>query len=163
MPSTSENSQEIPDPQVRDAGDQYDNARRILEAQAPGSGILLPLLNNSIMAVELYLKSLSASRVVRPMPHSKWSKIYAKPKQRGHNLRELLDAIPDELRERLERGFRERHSGELVATLCSYEGLLSESRYAYEESCGLGRYPLGPLMTVSAFLRDFVANVNPLE
>lgn len=47
--------QEIPDPQVLDAADQYEEACRILAGQA--SGILFPLMNVASMAVELYLIS----------------------------------------------------------------------------------------------------------
>jgi len=39
--------QEIPDAQVRDAADQFEAARKVLDAQPPGSGILLPLMNTA--------------------------------------------------------------------------------------------------------------------
>ena len=51
--------QEIPNAQVRDAAEQYEAARKLL-TQPPGSGILLPLMNVAAVAIELYLKSLSA-------------------------------------------------------------------------------------------------------
>ncbi len=34
--------QEIPDAQVLDAADQYEEARKLLAKQPPGSGVLLP-------------------------------------------------------------------------------------------------------------------------
>src|SRR5258708_4302352 len=43
MPSEWKERQEIPDPQVKDAADRYEDSRRILEAQGPGSGVRLPL------------------------------------------------------------------------------------------------------------------------
>jgi hypothetical protein len=55
--------QEIPDPQVRDAADQFEPARELLWAQGPGSGLLCPLMNNASIAIELYLKCLSAEKV----------------------------------------------------------------------------------------------------
>jgi hypothetical protein len=155
--------QEIPDPMVKDAADQYDEARRILEGQGPDSGVLYPLFNSSIVAVELYLKSLSAKKVYQEIPDSKWSKVHAEPQQAGHKLKQLLDAIPDEFRERLEREFRERCSAELGVILSGYEGLFNQSRYPYEEVHDLARYPLGPLMMLSAFLRDFVAEMVPVQ
>jgi len=163
MASEWKERQEIPDPQVKDAADQYENSRRILEAQGAGSGVLLPLLNNSMVAVELYLKSLSAKKIYRPVENSDWSEVHAEPKKAGHELSKLLAAIPDEFREPLEREFRERHGVELPVTLSDYEGLFNKSRYAYEEHCDIGKYPLSPLMTVSAFLRDFVAQMQPVE
>lgn len=155
--------QEIPDPQVKEAADQYDEARRILESQGPGSGVLYPLFNNSIMAVELYLKSLSAKKVYQQMPGSKWSKVHAEPSQSGHRLKELLDAIPGEFRERLERDFRERCFAELGVILCNYEGLFTQSRYPYEGVHDLAQYPLDPLMMLSEFLREFVAQMVPVQ
>jgi hypothetical protein len=37
------------------------------------------------------------------------------------------------------------------------------SRYPYEENSDLRRYPLGPLMTVSEFLSDFAAKMDPVR
>lgn len=152
--------QEIPDPQIKDAADQYEQARRILEAHR--QGILLPLLNSSSMAVELYLKSLCAAKMHRPEQDSNWSKVYPAP-PRKHFLEELFDAIPSDYRERLENDFRERNSLELRETLRCYEGLFQESRYPFEEKYDIQRYPLGPLMMVSEFLCDFVARIEPVE
>ena len=36
--------QEIPNPQILDAADQYEEARKLLAEQPPGSGVLLPLM-----------------------------------------------------------------------------------------------------------------------
>jgi hypothetical protein len=115
------------------------------------------------VAVELYLKSLSAKRVHQQVPGSKWTKIHAEPEQSGHRLKDLLDAIPDEFRSRLELEFRERCSAELGAILSRYEGLFKQSRYPYEETHDLAQYPLGPLMMLSAFLREFVAQMVPVQ
>jgi hypothetical protein len=49
----------------------------------------------------------------------------------------------------------------LGAILCSYEGLFSQSRYPYEEHHDLAQYQLGPLMMLSTFLREFVAQLVP--
>ena len=55
--------QDIPDPQILDAADQYEAARKLLAEQLPGSGVLLPLMNTATVAVELYLKCLSAELI----------------------------------------------------------------------------------------------------
>ncbi len=145
---------------MKDAADQYDEARRVLEALGPFSGVVLPLLNTSIVAVELYLKSLNAEKIYRPLPDSIWAEIRAKP-HKGHELEILFDAIDKEHREPLEREFRERCSAELRVTLCSYEQLFQESRYPYEEEVDISRYPLGPLMRLCEFLCDYVAHIEP--
>jgi hypothetical protein len=54
---------EIPDMQVLDAAEQYDDASRLLDAQGAGAGVLLPLMNAAIISVELFLKSLSSESV----------------------------------------------------------------------------------------------------
>lgn len=97
--------QELPDPLVKDAADQYYAAALVLEPQGPESGVLLPLLNNLGVAVELYLKALSSQKIYDPVPNSEWSKIHAKPHQGGHELEKILKAIPDEVRDRLTSEF----------------------------------------------------------
>jgi hypothetical protein len=159
-PAVRTSGREIPDPQVKDAADQYDEARRVLEALGPFSGVVLPLLNNSIVAVELYLKSLNAERIYLPSPYPNWLEVRAKP-QRGHELEVLLDAIPKEYREPLEREFRERFSAELRGTLCSYEQLFQESRYPYKEDVNISSYPLAPLMKLCEFLCEYIQHIEP--
>jgi hypothetical protein len=46
---------QIPDPQVKDAADQFWTAADLLRAQPPGSGVLLPEIINFVLALELYL------------------------------------------------------------------------------------------------------------
>ena len=59
FPQEWESRREIPNPQIRDVADQYEQARQILSMQPPGTGILLPLMNTASMAIELYLKCLA--------------------------------------------------------------------------------------------------------
>lgn len=154
-----------PDPLVRAAAAQYDAARQLLAAGGgPGSGVLFPLLNASIVAVELYLKSLAASQV-----NKVWSfvpvfwTVHAKPEKRGHGLIALLEAIPNGIRITLEQEFeRGSHSGgPLHAVLENYEGLFEISRYPYEVESNVQKYPVAPLMRLVDFLRDFVASRAP--
>jgi hypothetical protein len=160
--TTGEKRREIPDPQIKDAAYQYDQARRVLLAQGAGSGVLLPLLNCSTMAIELCLKSLSAEKVLVPVGRSGWSKVRANPKW-GHGLKKLLRAIPNEYRKPLEREFHERLSIELKTALGNYEQLFEESRYPFERSVDVSRYPVGMLMMVSEFLCDYISRLTPIE
>ena len=87
--------QEIPDPQILDAADQYGEACKLLDEQPPGSGVLLPLMNTAAIAVELYLKCLSAELIyVEDDQMPEVSRVYAEPARREHNLLALLRAIP---------------------------------------------------------------------
>jgi hypothetical protein len=50
-------------PQIRDAADQFETARQLLDAQPPFAGLLCPLMNTAAVAIELYLKCLLAEKV----------------------------------------------------------------------------------------------------
>jgi hypothetical protein len=57
---------QIPDQQIVDAADQYQDACELLAKKTPLSGVLLPQMNAAAMSIELYLKSLSAERIYTP-------------------------------------------------------------------------------------------------
>jgi hypothetical protein len=72
--------EKIPDPQILDVADQYEQARKLLANQPPDSGVFLPLMNTAAVAVELYLKSFSAELIYvadERMPEI--SRVYAAP------------------------------------------------------------------------------------
>jgi hypothetical protein len=114
--------QEIPDPQVLDAADQYEDARKLLAKQR---GVLLPLMNTAAMAVELYLKCLSAELIYiedEYMPDV--SRVYAAPtiaKGQGHGLVVLLNAMPKDIRGSLIEAFDAefRVAGTPISGRCS--------------------------------------------
>src|SRR5258708_618026 len=93
---------EIPDLQILDAAEQYDEARQLLYQQPPGSGVLLPLLNNAAVVVELFLKSLSSELIYLPVKgFDGLSKVRAEPELKHHKLVELFDGISDDIRRQL--------------------------------------------------------------
>ena len=67
-----------------------------------------------------------------------------------------------EVREALEDTFRGRYQYEFSDALAGYEGLFSMSRYPYEPSSDITKYPFGTLMTLCDFLCDFVTTVQPM-
>ena len=155
----------IPDPQVRDAADQFDDARLLLDAQLPGSGLLLPLLNNAVVALELYLKSLGAVTVHTPVPgFPEVLIVTAKAEVKGHGLIDLLESIPDDVRQSLEQAYTARHTGRVLRDdLKQYEGLFVASRYAFEKDNRPNKYPLPLLRDLCSFLRDFVSKMKPFD
>jgi hypothetical protein len=159
---------QIPDLQVLDAAEQYDDARQLLHKQPPGSGVLLPLLNNAAVAVELFLKSLSSELIYIPVSGFEGlSKVRAEPELKHHKLVELFDGISGDIRSQLESHFATLTSIQTRSTLRDvlriYEGLFAASRYPFEARGDLRQYPLMPLMDLSAFLRTFVASMKPVE
>jgi hypothetical protein len=157
--------QEIPDPQVREAADQFESARQLLQAQAPGSGLLYPLMNSAAIAIELYLKCLSAEKVYTPA-RGDWSIVSARPEY-GHVLTTLLDKVESNLRDELDRAFQSspRALGAISFrdALVQCEGAFQTSRYPFEASSDLSNYPLEILMGCSHFLQQFVAKLPTKE
>jgi len=157
--------QEIPDPQVRDAADQFDDARLLLNAQPPESGVLLPLLNSAIGALELYLLCLSAVRIHTPLSSFPGHSIVtAEAKRKGHGLVSHLKNIPRDVRKLLEQEYKTTPTGgTLEEALRQYEGLFAASRFAFEKRKKLDKYPLPPLMALCSFFRGFVWRMEPFE
>src|SRR2546423_582877 len=97
--------QEIPDPEVRDAADQFEKARKLLAESPPDSGLTLPLINMATVAIELYLKCLSAERVYESIGGGV-STVSAAPAVHSHRLTQLLDKAGPDLGKKLDRAFR---------------------------------------------------------
>lgn len=158
---------QLPDEHIRDAADQYEAARRLLAAQPPGSGVVLPLINCAAMAIELYLKCLSAERVYSPVDgFSGLSTVSASPLKRGHKLVKLFDAIPADVRKAADKAFRDRSetgSPSLRDRLNGIDGAFADSRYPFEKEADVSKYPLKHLMQISASLSEFVAGLPPKE
>ena len=158
--------QEIPDPQVRDAADQFESARKILFAQVPGSGVLCPLMNTAAIAIELYLKCLSAEKVYIDAGEG-WSKVSATPSMRCHVLTMLLDKVGSDVEHELDHAFATEFSAfrdlSFREALKRCEGVFEESRYPFEPTCNVSKYPLDLLMACSQFLQQFVATLQTRE
>jgi excisionase family DNA binding protein len=155
--------QEIPDPQVRDAADQFESARQLLFAH--GSGVLCPLMNSAAVAIELYLKCLSAEKVYTDAGGG-WSMISAAPPEHTHVLTKLLDKVGGDLQDELDHAWRaEPTSGALSFrdALRQCEGAFDTSRYPFEPNSDLLKYPLQLLMGCSHFLQQFVAKLQTTE
>ncbi|MFN0107548.1 MAG: hypothetical protein ACKVZH_01745 [Blastocatellia bacterium] len=160
---------EIPDSQVRDVAEQYDDARRLLQQQPPGSGVLLPLLNTAAVAVELFLKSLSTELIHSPIENDGLSIVRSKPELQDHKLEALLDKIPDDVRDDLENSFGKKSDVSLREMLRRYEGLFQVSRYPFEPPKEknplkhISEYSLMELMALSEFLRSYVAKIEACD
>ncbi len=163
--------QEIPDPQVLDAADQYERARSLLAKYPPGTGVLLPLMNTAAMAVELYLKCLSAELIhVEDEQMPEVSRVFAAPaitSRQGHGLVGLLDAMPDDVQRSLNDAFdaelRPHWNKDLQSVLTELEGAFMATRYPFEHGMDITRYNLEHLMWLSDFLGRFVRSVPPTD
>lgn len=155
--------QTIPDPQVLDAADQYEDARKLLSQQPPGAGVVLPLMNTAAMAVELYLKCLSADLIhIEDEQMPEMSRVYAAPaitSGQGHGLVGLLNAMPPDIRDSLIDAFdaelRRRWKTDLQSVLAGLEGAFMASRYPFEQGSNITRYNLEHLNGLADFLCRF--------
>jgi len=156
--------QEIPDPQVRNAADQFESARKLL--WSPGSGLLLPLMNAAAIAIELYLKCLSAEKVHTDAGGG-WYKVSAIAAEHGHDLTKLLNKVGSDLEHDLDRQFRAEytafHDLSFRDALKRCEGVFEKSRYPFEPNGDLSKYPLDILMACSDFLQQFVSKLQTRE
>ncbi len=163
--------QAIPDPQVLDAADQYEEARKLLAKQLPGSGVLLPLMNIAAMAVELYLKCLSAELIYIEDEHMpEVSRVYVAPtipNGHGHGLLALLNAMPNEIRGSLLNAFdgelKRRWNTDLQSVFAELEGAFMATRYPFEHGADFDRYDLEHLMGLSEFLSRFARSIQPMH
>src|SRR5205814_10266310 len=126
----------------------YEEAAGLLRQKLiPGRGLLLPYLNVSMVAIELYLKSLSSSSVY--IPHEDGvSTVYAKADVHGHELRKIYAAIPEDVRDGLEAAFALTGSGagqSFEESLKSYDNLFAACRYPFEPSLSVGGIALDRL------------------
>lgn len=156
----------IPDPQIRDAADQYEAARQLLEEQPPGLGVLLPLMNTAAVAIELYLKSLASETVHVPCDDGLGGHmVHSEPAIRGHILVQLFDKIQDDVRYDLAQAYEKNKSasGSLRDDLAQLEGAFMRTRYPFEPKADLSVIDLKGLMSLSSFLRKFVVALEPRE
>ena len=153
--------QEIPDPQIRDAANQYEEACKLLDRE--GRGVLLPIMNTAAMAVELYLKCLSAELIyVEDDLMRKVSRVYASPKK-VHGLVALLDAMTQDVRRSLIRAYdakiKTRWNKDLRSVLTELEGVFAATRYPFEPDMDIRRYNFTELMELVDFLGRFATQL----
>jgi hypothetical protein len=127
-------------------------------------------MNTAAVAIELYLKCLSAEKLHVPTGDvSGCVTVHAAPVlagRKGHELAALFDEVPDEVRDDLERAFRKFNSAtgdSCRDMLAQCEGAFAASRYPFEAGSHLSSFDLSTLMRLSEFLHKFVAGLEPRE
>ena len=157
--------QEIPDIQILDTADQYERASKLLAKQPLDSVEVLPLMNTAAVAVELYLKCLSAELIyIEDDLTPEGSFVYSEAK-RVHGLVELLGAMPEDVRCLLNDVFdADLGAGwnkDLKSVLEDFEGVFMATRYPFEHGSTFPHYNLEHLMGLADFLGRFVRTLPP--
>ncbi len=165
---------EIPDAQIKDAADQFEAVRKLLDKQPVGSGVLLPMMNCAAMAIELYLKSLAAVRIYTPIDKiadkdEKSCDIYnvtAESYKRGHKLVPLFETIDKDIRKEIEQLFTEQNpkvKALFKEMLEKCEGILEVSRYPFEKGKKISRYNNNIVRGCSELLSCYVNSLMKRE
>ena len=162
---------EIPNPQVKDTADQYEQARLILSDQL---GVVMPIMNVAGMAIELYLKCLAAEIIHIPeddgirtgnpeIDDVKSSRVHALANTGGHNIRDILCEIEGNIRGQLESSYEAATKRKLQDDISKISDVLVISRYPYESENDFSSVDYKILMSLSAFLKHFVDRLEPTE
>lgn len=178
---------QIPNAQILDSADSFKAAWDLLGEQPPGFGFVLPQINVGAIAIELYLKSLSAEDVHTPDTTSvglylkglfstgishpsdsthededEWTVVTAKSKKSGHILVDLFNTISPDLRRAIDDAFSSTES-DPKRTFCDVisdlEGAFSASRYSFESGRSVSKYSLWELGLVVQCLHDFIHGI----
>ena len=174
MPQEWESRREVPNPSVKDAADQYEQARLILSRNPPGTGVVLPTMNAAAMAIELYLKCLSAEVIHVPeeepiktgipnIDEVKSYRVCAQAKAGHHDFKRILCGIEDDIQRHLEDSYKAETNRKLQDDLSLICDALTKSRYPYEPCQDPPDGDFQALMFLSPFLRSFVNNLEPRE
>jgi hypothetical protein len=156
---------EVPNSQVLDAAKQFHAGYTHLMASLPGTGVLLPALHSACIAIELYLKSLSAIEIAIPDPAFPGAAtIHAKSPATSHKFRELLNRAPkdfiDAIGTQAQTHTRLRTYKAFGDALDALEGLFMGSRYPYEPTSDISQVPTDVLDSILATLEVGIPNVG---
>ena len=149
-------AREIPDPHIHDAAEQYYEASVILHAMPPHSGVLHPTINTSAVAIELYLKSLSAFTIYTEDGEGFIVNARAAG---GHLLTNIAKNIPDDVKTELDAAFLASgliQHGTLDEILARLGNTFMESRYPFENGHNVRRYELSLMEAFPRYLAEFV-------
>ena len=144
---------EIPNPQIKGAADQYEQARLLLSTQPPGTGILLPLMNVAAMAIELYLKSLAGEVIHLPESDDLQSYVvYAQENKGSHSFGDILSLLDENLRCDMESTYVNETRRQLEDDFSAIESALVVTRYPYEPDMDLESISLKTLRSLTEII-----------
>ena len=154
--------QQIPNSQIRDSADSFKAGWDLLNIQQSGSGFILPQINVGAIAIELYLKSLSAFVVETPdraLDEAGWAfvtvnddddelnvvtasdddyvlnVVTADPKLIGHGFRKIFNEIDSDIQKDIKIAFLSHSPSPMRTfheTITALEGAYQESRYSFQ-------------------------------
>jgi hypothetical protein len=155
---------QAPNDQITDSARQFREATLQLSRGKPKQ--VLPLYMVGTLALELYLKSLLGVRVYSELPPDLGaaqdiSVITALSSVSGHDLVDLYDGLPDDLRKPLDRKYEERpvihNAPTLRDALAPFRKTFLHSRYIFEAGADLPYgHSLDGFVSLVCLLGEFV-------
>ncbi|MGE3341798.1 MAG: hypothetical protein AB7L71_00060 [Vicinamibacterales bacterium] len=155
--------QRVPDPAVLNAADQYEEAAEVLWDVPPELGISLPFMNCTMIAIELYLKSLASAlefrRAEGEFGELGLSTVHSRPDAKKHDFDTLLKAMPEHVRKDLLAAFAawpENEAKPFLEWCAPYNRLFMDSRYPFEHGARMSGLTFDRLRAFLTFLKNFV-------
>lgn len=162
-----------PDPQIKDIADQFFNASKQLWKMPPGSGIVIPAIINSILSVELYLKSLISKSIIKNYENY-GDGVYGgivtsetDQKTKTHKLSMLFDNIENDLANDINHKFNKTDICKSYQNLKEYlsknDSTFVKVRYLYEGNAELTATNTSELKQVAVFFHNYINNMSQTE
>lgn len=156
---------QIPDPQVKDVADQFFDAAEILWIRE--SGVLIPAIINSVLAIELYLKSLNAYSVIKSLEEYgngvRGGLVTVEPETSRHELTKIFDVVEVPLRNEFETTYGQsrffKPGSSFRDCLSRYDDVFVKVRYIYEDSSSFRRVDISELQQLMKLTRAVVESV----
>ncbi len=153
---------QVPNPQVRNAAEQFHEAYKLLASQPAFSGVLLAELHCAFIALELYLKALSAVEIEVPDPVLEFGAyVYAESQAKHHRLQHLYDLADSRDQERLDQAVAGKGSlrssfSDARSALEAHNDLFMASRYPFEPQSSLKQVEMGRLTELLEAVEEVV-------
>lgn len=157
-----------PNTQVKYVADQFYEASQFLWEKELDSEVLIPAIVNSVLSLELFLKSLISYAVIKDYTKDKngvgGGIVTAETDKQIHKLSLLFDEIDGKVSDELNNEFSKIDIAEnyqsLRECLAKYDSTFVKVRYLYEDSTKFSKTNISELKKLAIFLYNYVSNMN---
>ncbi len=159
-------TKEIPNLQVKATADQFLTAAELLSTQPIGSRVVIPEIVNYVLAIELYLKSLSSYSVIKDLKKYpdgvSGGVVTVIPSQcpSTHKLSTLFDScdiwIKDELEKYYIKSPLSNNADKLNNLLVKYDKTFVDVRYIHENSDTFCKTNINELKLLALFIKNCI-------
>jgi hypothetical protein len=159
---------EIPNDQVAGVAREFRQTADFLYAHLQEHTCVSPLLMVAAFGIELFLKCLNSECVYHQDDVLKAQggyRVTAKPREWGHRLVSLLDALDEGIRNGLDEAYAKtpvvRRKATLKDALAAYDRLFEDSRYPFEDGKDGDGRDISGLVRLLDLIADHVGSLPP--